>query len=182
MDRRHAIKNVALLLGGTLSVSTLSALGRWESSDFKLFKTSTLSLTDSQRKIVAEVAELIIPKTSTPGAKDAGVPAFIEMMLNDCYKSPEQISFVEGLKGLEAQNFLQKNAAEQTEILKGVEVNTKTMKSDTKGTPFWKLMKELTLLGYYTSEVGIKSSFDYEPIPGKLENIKIKPGQKSIIY
>ncbi len=182
MDRRHAIKNVALLLGGTLSASTLSALGRWEGSDFNLLKTSTFSLTDNQRKIVAEVAELIIPKTNTPGAKDAGVPAFVEMMINDCYKTPEQLSFVEGLKGLEAQSFLQKNATEQTEMLKIVEVNTKIMKDGSKGTPFWKLMKELTLLGYYTSEVGIKASFDYEPIPGKLENIKIKSGQKTIIY
>lgn len=182
MDRRHAIKNVALFLGGTLSASTLSALGRWEGSDFNLLSASNFSLTDSQKKIVAQVAELIIPKTNTPGAKDAGVPTFIEMMLNDCYKTPEQLSFVEGVKGLEAQNFLQKNVAEQTEMLKIVEVNTKTMKDASKGTPFWKLMKELTLLGYYTSEVGIKASFDYEPIPGKLENFKIKPGQKTIVY
>jgi hypothetical protein len=50
------------------------------------------------------------------------------------------------------------------------------------GVPFWRLMKELTLLGYYTSEKGIAGSFIYEPIPGKFEAIKIKPGQKSYQY
>ena len=104
------------------------------------------------------------------------------MMLKDCYHAPEQTRFVEGLKGLEQMNFLAKSAAERTEALKTLEVNTKTMKDASKGTPFWKLMKELTLLGYYTSEVGIKASFDYEPIPGKLEIFKIKPDQKIIVY
>ena len=182
MDRRHALKNVALFLGGTLSAPTLLAMNRWESADFNLLKDSDFSLTDTQRKIVAEVAELILPKTNTPGAKDAGVPAFIEMMLKDCYHAPEQTNFVTGLKDLEQSKFLSLNATERTEALKILEVNTKKMKDASKGTPFWKLMKELTLLGYYTSEVGIKASFDYQPIPGKLEVFKMTPDQKTIIY
>ena len=182
MDRRHALKNVALFLGGTLSAPTLLAMNRWESADFNLLKGSDFSLTDVQRKIVAEVAELILPKTSTPGAKDAGCPAFIEMMLKDCYKKTEQDNFLAGLVGLEQSKFLSLDAANRTEALKVLEVNTKTMKDASKGTPFWKLMKELTLLGYFTSEVGIKASFDYQPIPGKLEVFKMKPDQKIIVY
>ena len=56
------------------------------------------------------------------------------------------------------------------------------MKDQAKGLPFWRLMKELTLLGYFTSDEGLKSSFDYVPIPGKLEMIKLKPNQKSFAY
>ena len=51
-----------------------------------------------------------------------------------------------------------------------------------QGVPFWRLMKELTLLGYYTSEQGIKASFVYEPIPGKCEATKLEPGQKAFQY
>jgi hypothetical protein len=51
-----------------------------------------------------------------------------------------------------------------------------------QGVPFWRLMKELTLLGYFTSEQGVKASFEYEPIPGKFESIKIKPGQKAYLH
>jgi hypothetical protein len=51
-----------------------------------------------------------------------------------------------------------------------------------KGVPYWRLMKELTMLGYFTSEDGIKASFEYVPIPGKLEMIQMKPNQKSFAY
>jgi hypothetical protein len=51
------------------------------------------------------------------------------------------------------------------------------------GVPFWRVMKELTLLGYYTSEKGIEGSFEYHPVPGKFEVISdMKPGQKSFAY
>ena len=201
MKRRDAIKKAALLLGGTLSAPTLMAMGRWEQSFAQNREGVLFSLTETQRKIVAEVAEHIIPTTTTPGAKDAGVPEFIEMMLKDCYKSPEHNSFLDGVMDLEKKNFMSQSKEEQIVLLKTVESDTKEMMKalnvkqvkvgdnvdkesmDTKkGVPFWRLMKELTLMGYYTSEKGIKASFEYEPIPGKFENIKLKPGQKAFAY
>lgn len=178
MNRRELIKNVGLILGGTLSAPTLFAMNRREKnlpslgSDFKL--------TAQQRQVVAEVAETILPKTNTPGAKDAGVPAFIEMMLQDCYEQPECNAFFDGVKNLETAGFVNMDAAKRIETLKKIEFDAKKL---SYGAPsFWRLMKELTLLGYYTSEVGTKASFEYVPIPGKLENIKIKPNQKSYVY
>jgi hypothetical protein len=44
------------------------------------------------------------------------------------------------------------------------------------------MLKELTLLGYFGSEIGIKSCFDYRPVPGKLENVKWEEGMKMIVY
>ncbi len=178
MDRRHALKNVALFLGGTLSAPTLLAMNRWQSADFNFLAAADFSLTETHRKIVAAVAEMILPKSNTPGALDAGCPAFIELMLKDCYKKPEQTSFVEGLNNLEQSGFLNLDGAQRKEALTKLQADAKTA----KGTTYWRLMKELTLLGYYTSEVGIKASFDYQPIPGKLELIKIKPEQKIIVY
>jgi hypothetical protein len=181
MNRRDLIKQAALLLGGVLSAPTLSAMNRWEQT--ALFGESDFTLTDLQRKIVAEVAEMILPKTSTAGAKDAGVPAFIEMMLKDCYAKSEHLNFKEGVTALERDKFLEMNAATQTERLKKIEAETKEwMKSGSKGLPFWRLMKELTLLGYFTSEVGIKSSFEYVQIPSKFELIQLKPNQKAYAY
>jgi hypothetical protein len=199
MNRRESIKQAALLLGGVFSAPTLLAMSRWEQKT-----TSDLDfiLTDIQRKIVAEVAETIIPKTTTAGAKDAGVPAFIEMMLKDCYFKPEHLSFMEGVMALEQDKFLDMNPAAQTERLKKIEAETKdtmkarevkqtkmgdnadeqVMKATAKGLPFWRLMKELTLLGYFTSEVGTKASFEYVQIPSKFELIKLKPNQKAYAY
>lgn len=202
MNRRDAIKKVAILLGGTLSAPTLMAMSRWEQPFASYTEGVLFNLTELQRKIVAEVAEMIIPKTSTAGAKDAGVPAFIEMMLKDCYYQPEHDSFMEGVMALEQSKFLDLDAARRTIVLKKVESETKDMmkarevkqtkmgdnedkedmKAVAKGLPFWRLMKELTLLGYFTSEVGIKASFEYVQIPSKLEMIKLKPNQKAYAY
>ncbi len=201
MNRRDALSKVALLLGGTLTGPTLLAMSQAAEAKSTLTLGETFALNETHRKIVAEVAEHIIPKTSTPGAKDAGVPAFIEMMLNDCYKKPEHNSFVLGLVDLEKKNFLAQNHDAQVAILKQVEADTKELlkaynikqvkvgdnvdkeSMDGKlGVPFWRLMKELTLLGYYTSEQGIKASFVYEPVPGKFVLTKLKPGQKAYQY
>ncbi|MFN8346956.1 MAG: gluconate 2-dehydrogenase subunit 3 family protein [Spirosomataceae bacterium] len=183
MNRREVIKNVALMLGGTFSAPTLMAMNHWEQATGPDAQGAAFSLSDTHRKIVAEVAEMIIPRTDTVGAKDAGVPAFIEMMLKDCYAQPEHMSFIEGLTSLEQVKFLELNEAERRGVLKYLEQQTKErMKDMPKVTPFWRLMKELTLLGYFTSEAGIKASFDYVQIPGKLENIKLKPGQKAYAY
>ena len=178
MNRRNLLKNVGLILGGTLSAPTLMAMSRRETKNF--VTDSDFKLTERQRQIVAEVAETILPKTNTPGAKDAGVPAFIEMMLQDCYSQPECNSFLSGVKDLEAADFLNMDTVQRTKALKKIQAESKKLSYGS--TSFWRLMKELTLLGYYTSEVGIKASFEYVPIPGKLENIKIKPNQKSYVY
>ena len=120
MKRRDAIKKVALLLGGTLSAPTLIAMGRWEQSFAQNTEGVLFSLTEAQRKIVAEVAEMIIPKTDTAGAKDAGVPAFIEMMLKDCYYEPEHLSFMKGVTALEKDKFLDLDESRRTLVLKKV--------------------------------------------------------------
>ncbi len=202
MNRRDAIKKVAILLGGTLSAPTLMAMSRWEQPFVQNTEGVLFSLTELQKQIVAEVAEMIIPKTSTAGAKDAGVLAFIEMMLKDCYYEPEHISFMKGVISLEQSKFLDMDAAKRTAMLTKVEAETKQimkerevkqtkmgdnddkeiMKAQAQGLPFWRLMKELTLLGYFTSEVGIKASFEYVQIPSKVENIKLKPNQKAYAY
>ena len=202
MKRRDAIKSFAMMVGGTFSAPTLLAVGRWGHNTTEPDFLADFSLTDIQTQIVAEVAELIIPNTSTPGAKDAGVPPFIVMMLRDCYKTPEHVSFLDGVKNLERMKFLSLSTKEKTEILQQVESDAveqmkvyqvqqtkmgdnddrEQMAANPKGIPFWRLMKELTMLGYFTSEKGIKSSFDYVPIPGKLEMIKMKPNQKSFAY
>jgi hypothetical protein len=202
MNRRNAIQKVAIILGSTFSAPTLMAMQCWEQSEKANFNSVIFTLNDMQKQIVTQVAEMIIPKTETAGAIDAGVPAFIEMMLKDCYRSPEHSSFLEGITELENVKLLEMDASKMIETLKKVEADTKIkmklrevkqtkmgdnddkeeMKKQSKGLPFWRLMKELTLLGYYTSEIGIKSSFDYVQIPGKLEVIKLNPNQKAFAY
>lgn len=180
MQRRELLKNIALILGGTISAPTLQAMEVWDNPVKSKNISSDFSLNPNQQKIIAEIAELIIPKTDTPGAKDVGVPAFIEMMLKDCYKELDHQNFLKGLESIEKIHFLDLNKDEKSGALKLLEQETKNFKGS--GTPFWRLIKELSLLGYFTSEAGLKASFEYIQVPGKLENIKIKPNQKSYAY
>jgi Gluconate 2-dehydrogenase subunit 3 len=206
MNRRDAIGKVALMLGAAISAPTLLACdksGKEKSAvadDLKAL--SNFQLNDGQRKIVSAVAEHIIPKTTTVGAIDVGVPAFIELMIKDCYKTLEQNSFIEGVKSLEIANFLTLSTTDQVAALTKMEAETaaemerrnveqvkvgdnvdkEAMDKAAKGVPFWRLMKELTLLGYFTSEKGLTASFDYQPIPGAFKATKLKVGQKAYAY
>lgn len=200
LNRRDAVSRIAMLVGGVFSAPTLFAMEAKKAGI--VAEAGTFTLTDSQRKIVAAVAEHIIPKTSTAGAIEAGVPPFIEMMLNDCYKKPEHVSFKKGVDNLAKAKFLDQSHDAQVAMLSLLEADTKElMKSYSAskvkvgdnvdkdilegagGVPFWRVMKELTLLGYYTSEKGIEGSFEYHPVPGKFEVISnMKPDQKSFVY
>ncbi|MVM28981.1 gluconate 2-dehydrogenase subunit 3 family protein [Spirosoma sp. HMF4905] len=182
MNRREAVARVAWLMGGTLSAPTLMAMSRWEQvvDDQKTRpETADFRLDDGQREIVARVSDIIIPKTDTPGAIDVGVPAFMDVMLRDCYKKPAQDAFIAGVRNLESKNFLTLKPDQQTDVLKQVEASSAPSATSPS---FWQIIKEVTLLGYFTSEAGIKASFDYQPIPGRFEAIKIKPGQKDFMY
>lgn len=190
------------MLGGAFSAPTLQAMALWEQRTPDHITGPVPEFSKSQEQIIAEVAEIIIPRTDTPGAIDAGVPAFIVMMLKDCYRKPEHESFTAGLRDLEKSQFLKLDKEQKEKAVRDLEGRTvelmkeyqvqqtkmgdnedrEQMKEVAKGLPFWRLMKELTLLGYFTSEAGIKGSFDYVPIPGKLELIKLKPGQKAYAY
>ncbi len=180
MNRREAVTQVAWMVGGILSAPTLQAMNRWEqiaTSGTPLNRMGSF-LNETQHAIMARVSDLIIPHTDTPGALDVGVPDFIEVMLRDCYKKSAQDLFLEGLGNLDRKGFLTLSPDQQTATLKQVEADA--LKNS--NVSFWQLIKEQTLLGYFTSEAGIKASFDYQPIPGRFEAIKIKPGQKDFMY
>ncbi len=205
MNRRDALNRVAILMGGALSAPTLVALLEGcKSAD----KTSVpFSFTDEYREIVAQFAEIIIPATDTPGAKEAGVGPFIETMLKDCYSEAQGAHFMKGLEAVVAKSkelggsFTELDAAKQVEVVKAMEADAKTEEENKKKevqidsetgkekqgsaaeepvTPFFTLMKELTLFGYFSSEIGATQELDYVPVPGKYEGcIPLKEGQKA---
>ena len=177
MNRRDALARVALLMGGTLSAPTLMAMS--DNFENSLAPAAGVFAFDvAQMKLVAEMAEMIIPRTKTPGAKDAKVPAFIQLMLKDCYKPDAQKAFMDGLTKLNEDSkvaykktFLLATPAQRIELL--------TILDKEKGQ-FWRMMKELTLLGYFTSEPGATKALAYVAVPGRYEGTtKLKPGQKA---
>ena len=197
MKRRDALARVALLMGGTLSAPTMLAFLEGCKSSTETSTSLTFPFSADQKNLVSEIAEIIIPKTDTPGAKDAKVGEFIEMMLKDCYAAKDQDSFAAGLRELEKKDFLKATPEEQIKILKELEASAKVVSdkssaerkkfteagkeyTDDQGVPFFKLIKELTLLGYFTSEPGATLALEYVPVPGRYDGcIDLKPGQKA---
>ena len=114
-------------MGGTLSAPSLMAFG----ANPNAAASADFVLNDAQRALVSEIADIIIPRTSTPGAKDAKVGPFIELMLKDCYKAQEQQNFLDGLADADARankafgkKFMETTAAQQTELLTAIEKDT----------------------------------------------------------
>lgn len=209
MNRRDALQRVAVLMGGAISIPTLIAT--MEGCKSKTAAESGFVLSKDYQSLIAEIAEVIIPKTDTPGAKEAGVGPFIETMLRDCYSEIQQNHFLKGLETVEEeskklgsgfvalkpeqkieviktmQTKSNEEAAKNEEKAKQVDAETGIVKENAKKkeeaeipVPFFKLAKELTLFGYFTSESGATKALDFIPIPGRYEGcIKLEPGQKA---
>jgi len=173
IPRRDAIQRISLLLGGVLSTQlTAGLLGQ------VLNTGASVDVTPDQVKLLAEAADTIIPGTDTPGAKAAGAEQFIVRVLRDCYVRENQAKFYEGLAKIEAasrsahgRGFADLDAAQRKELMK------QTAKDD---TAFFLRLRELTIVGYFTSEIGASKALEYLPIPGRFEgDIPLKPDQKA---
>ena len=187
MNRRDALSRVALILGGTVVGANLFLEG------CKPADKKAGSLTDFSPDDVAyldEIAETIIPATDTPGAKAAKVGAFMTVMVKDCYEENDQKTFREGMDKINSaaekkfdKEFMQITPQQRHELLVALDNEQKDYnKNKKKDNPnhYFRLMKELTLLGYFTSEIGCTQALRYVESPGKYEGcVPYKKGEKA---
>jgi hypothetical protein len=180
MNRRDILKSSALFLGYAVSTSALSETFMACSQEAKLdWKPAFLS--NDQAASIAEITETILPKTKTPGAKELGVPQFIDKMLKDLLSAEEQKDFLAGLEKLEAdckkaygKSFVKCTPQQRQEFLTKLDVEAEKLPPSVWGirlappspTPFFRRVKELTLLGYFTSQKIGKEVLDFDPMPG----------------
>jgi gluconate 2-dehydrogenase gamma chain len=175
MDRREAIKRTAWLMGGVVSASAMAGILKGCTARPSLdWKPAFLS--EDQAGIVGQIAEIIIPKTDTPGAKEAGVPSFIDLMLKDVYSKEDQDFFLNGLKAFDEEasktqgdSFTDLEPEQQQAFVKQKHDEAIKAERETKPAPkrpFILMMKELTMLGFFTSEPGATQVLQYDPVPG----------------
>jgi hypothetical protein len=184
MNRREALSSVALLLGGTIIGSQAFLSGCKSSTDAGAsFSATDISFLD-------EVAETILPATGTPGAKAAKVGEFMTVIVKDCYTEADQKIFMEGMKKLDeaskkknSKTFMDSSPEQRHDLLVELDKEAKEyQKAKKKEDPnhYFRMMKELTLWGYFTSEVGAKQALRYVAVPGKFEGcIDYKKGDKA---
>jgi hypothetical protein len=185
MDRREAITQVGWLLGGTIVGSSifLETGCKSNTKDLKnFFDADTIALLN-------EMGETILPKTSTPGAKDAKVGEFMAVMVTDCYTKKDQAIFREGLKRLDnrcleeyGKTFKECGPGERTKFfVKMDELQKAYMEKKTPEQPshYFRMIKELTLLGFFTSEIGSTKALRYIETPGRYDgNVPYKKGDR----
>jgi hypothetical protein len=117
-------------------------------------------LTEAQLRIVAALADAILPRTDTPSATDVGVPAFVNVIVAENYTDAERTSFMAGL-----------------DALAGASVDTIEAQADRRAEPartYWRL-KGLVIHGYFTSEPVMKSVLHYEIMPGHFDGAAPMP-------
>ncbi len=200
---------VAVLAGATMSLPALADTLE-ASATRRALTGKPVFFTADQDATVAELADTIIPTTKTPGAKAAKVNEVIDVILKDCYKPDDQQRFVEGLAQTNkwsqeayGKAFVQLDPAQRIEIVKKLEADDKAQRAQMapaksvakvensqadlqmptakkRYTPFYSILKDLTLTGYFTSEIGCTQALEYVPVPGRYDGcITLKPGQKA---
>ena len=184
MERRDLLKMIVAATGFAFVGGQALAAGIVQAAGASLFSAKDLNLLD-------EIAETILPRTKTPGAKDAGCGAQIAVQVTDCYSKEEQSWFLDGLRQLQQRcqkqyqrDFLALTPSERLKLCTELDAearlhngqlagNDSTNMSKTKpgqqkliGPHYFTLLKQLTIFVFFTSKVGATEVLRYSAIPG----------------
>lgn len=191
MDRRELLRSLA----GAAATSTLAglspqhlwAIGRRAHEDSARDVWRVLSA--RQGEVATAVADTIIPTTDTPGARSAGVGPFIDFMVEQTFDAEELDRFMAGLDEIDPRSlrtvgttFLEATEAQRTDVLAEMAAEAAALRSTETDAPphFFSTIKELTLFGYYTSEVGMTQELGWRMIPGSYDGcvdlVQPRPG------
>lgn len=200
MNRREFLQCAALLVSGASASQlgfSLTQEQRVHLASAPNFNTGEVNyFSDAQRKIVAAMCEVIIPRTETPGAIDAGVPRFIELMAANWFNEEERNIFDAGIQDIESRipreygkSFDRLPADEQLEIMEALEDAASdspwygfasVQREFMSDAPFICQLKELTIWGFFTSEKGSKQVLRYNPMPMHFDgNTPLDPDQST---
>jgi hypothetical protein len=204
VNRREAIRRVSALLGGVAFVGGKALLAACERASFPLQEATLGEFTAKDVAFLDEIAETILPETKTPGAKAAKTGAFMALMVTDSYRPAEQKIFREGMRKVDdamrtAQHvsFMEATPAQRLAVLTPLDHEQKRVMDareaadrrkqastlvpvDGKEEPahYFRMMKELALLGYFTSELGCTQAQRYVETPGRFDPcIPYTPGE-----
>jgi hypothetical protein len=165
MQRRTAVKYLFVVAAG--SVILPSCLHKTDKASIVL---KHLDINAAQEKLLAEIAETIIPTGSAPGARDTYAHLFVLRMVDDCYEQQKQKTFLAGLNSIDdiasqkfGTTFLKSNNQQRNQIIN--ELEAKKVPGD--AVDFYTMMKALTVQGYLSSKPVLGDIFKYELVPGR---------------
>jgi hypothetical protein len=205
MTRREAVQRVAALLGGTALAGgdRLLAFSFEPAVIEQAMAQGTGAFAAADVALLDEIAETILPETSTPGAGAAKVGAFMALMVSEAYDERARQVFQQGLRQLDevcrqahSVPFMQASAAQRLSLVEALDREQHAVMEDRaprrrvrapasappsdEPAHYFRMMKELTLLGYFTSEIGCTKAMRYVESPGRFDpDVPYSPGDKS---
>lgn len=205
ITRRDCLQRVAAMLGGAALVGgdRLLAFSFDDAALARAMAQGAGTFTAADVLLLDEIAETILPETSTPGAKAARTGAFMALMVTDVYTAPNQQVFRDGMRSIDEAcrrangiAFMQATPAQRLSVLEAIDreqkqamdarvpapSNRAPAPSATNDAPahYFRMMKELSLLGYFTSEIGCTKAMRYIESPGRFDPCAPhKPGDRS---
>lgn len=184
MNRRDAIKSVALMMGGAMVGANMILTGCKPENQIVGLEFSPKDIA-----FMDEIGEAIIPGTDTPGAKATGIGAFMVMMVKDTYNAEQQKTFVDGLNLIrkdfekaKGKDFMDVSVEDRTAYLNELKSSGKTsIESDPANVAtVLGMLQDLTVLGYFTSEIGATQQLRYFEAPGRYDAcIDYTPGERA---
>jgi hypothetical protein len=195
LNRREAIRYVSAMLGGVAFTGGADLLAALESAAAAGSNTAG-DFTAEQIAFLDEIADTILPATKTPGAKAAKVGAFMALMVTDCYGPEEQTVFRGGMQRVDSAmrersqvSFMKATPEQRLALLVTLDHEAKRAmdareatanKTETEPAHYFRMMKELALLGYFTSEIGYTQAQRYVETPGRFDPcVPYSPGEPS---
>jgi hypothetical protein len=204
--RREALERVVVLFGGIALVDgdRLLAASFDTAAQSAAIISGVGDFTAADVALLDEIAETMLPQTSTPGAKAAQVGAFMALMVTDAYTPPNQQAFWSGLRAVDEEcrrlhgnPFMLAAPAQRLALLEALDraqkadMDARTTAPRSRApapTPvatdspvhYFRMMKELALLGFFTSEVGCTQAQRYIESPGRFEPcVPYTPGERT---
>ncbi len=169
IDRREALGGIAAIFGAALIPPLQRAVA--QDTDPGMGPRNVI-FSETRRALVDALVERIIPTTDTPGAMEAGVTDYIEMIVDEFYEPDEREALLRDLRAADAHAVEQYGAPfaglapeQQDAIISLAEQQQLDGAADT----FFDTVKQLTVTGYYTSEIGMTVEQVYLPVPGRYD-------------
>lgn len=158
MNRRQVIQSMALLTGHAMFPSVLSSfLTGCSNKDMSGYRPAFFS--DEEYKTITEIIDIIIPATTTKSASQVNTQVFLDQVFSQCLTKEEQTPLKEGLQKL-TQDFA--NARDKQQYI--IDVDKKAFDKN-ESLAYFKMLKQYTMIGFFTSQEGETKASNYVKIP-----------------
>ena len=194
MDRRHLLKGMGVIALYSSFPAVISEFISSCKSNSKPLRAGYFS--DDQFELLQQITNVLLPATSTPGAAEAQVPYFVDLVVKNCMSHDDQQLITKGLAEMndrDGNRFLSLSNAEKQQALKKLDEDAFKEGTDSSVGPvtggpspyaysaWFRIIKKLAVIGYFTSQEGMTKALNYVKVPGRYDAcVPYKKGDKAL--